>query len=201
MADIFEAVADPTRRQLLESLLESTEAGGPGELTVSELVEQTGLGQPTVSKHLKTLREVGLVEVREAGQKRFYSVTPEPLEEIEDWMINFLSLDFEGDEVETDDLAHNLAGVGEQLGHWLTERSTWLTQQLKSKAAEVEIEFDAAEMGKRLGRKLADTKFEAEKSAKDFERIAKQKVEEVVDDVKSEAAHLAEELRNRKGKK
>lgn len=201
MADIFEAVADPTRRQLLESLLESTEVGGPGELTVSELVEQTGLGQPTVSKHLKTLREVGLVEVREAGQKRFYSVTPEPLEEIEDWMINFLSLDFEGDEVETDDLAHNLAGVGEQLGHWLTERSTWLTQQLKARASEVDIDFDAAEMGKRLGRKLADAKAEAEKSVKDFERIAKQKVEEVVDDVRSEAAHLAEELRNKTGRK
>ena len=201
MADIFEAVADPTRRQLLESLLESTEVGGPGELTVSELVEQTGLGQPTVSKHLKTLREVGLVEVREAGQKRFYSVTPEPLEEIEDWMINFLSLDFEGDEVETDDLAHNLAGVGEQLGHWLTERSNWLTQQLKARASEVDSDFDAAEMGKRLGRKLADAKSEAEKSVKDFERIAKQKVEEVVDDVKSEAAHLAEELRNKTGRK
>lgn len=201
MADIFEAVADSTRRQLLESLLESTEVGGPGELTVSELVEQTGLGQPTVSKHLKTLREVGLVEVREAGQKRFYSVTPEPLEEIEDWMINFLSLDFEGDEVETDDLAHNLAGVGEQLGHWLTERSNWLTQQLKARASEVDIDFDAAEMGKRLGRKLADAKSEAEKSVKDFERIAKQKVEEVVDDVKSEAAHLAEELRNKTGRK
>jgi len=201
MADIFEAVADPTRRQLLQSLLESTEVGGPGELTVSELVEQTGLGQPTVSKHLKTLREVGLVEVREAGQKRFYSVTPEPLEEIEDWMINFLSLDFEGDEVETDDLAHNLAGVGEQLGHWLTERSTWLTQQLKARASEVDIDFDAAEMGKRLVRKLADAKAEAEKSVKDFERIAKQKVEEVVDDVRSEAAHLAEELRNKTGRK
>lgn len=201
MADIFEAVADPTRRQLLESLLASNEPGGAGELTVSELVEQTGLGQPTVSKHLKTLREVGLVAVREAGQKRFYSVTPEPLEEIEDWMINFLSLDFEGDEYETDDLAHNLAGVGEQLGHWLTERSNWLTQQLKAKAAEVEIDFDAAEMGKRLGRKLADAKSEAEKSVKDFERIAKQKVEEVVDDVKSEAAHLAEELRNKTGRK
>ena len=181
--------------------MESTEVGGPGELTVSELVEQTGLGQPTVSKHLKTLREVGLVEVREAGQKRFYSVTPEPLEEIEDWMINFLSLDFEGDEVETDDLAHNLAGVGEQLGHWLTERSTWLTQQLKARASEVDIDFDAAEMGKRLGRKLADAKSEAEKSVKDFERIAKQKVEEVVDDVRSEASHLAEELRNKTGRK
>ncbi|MDG2497593.1 MAG: metalloregulator ArsR/SmtB family transcription factor [Aquiluna sp.] len=203
MADIFEAVADPTRRHLLESLLASNLAGGSGEMTVTELVDLTKLGQPTVSKHLKTLREVGLVAVREEGQKRYYSVTPEPLEEIEDWMINFLSLDFEDDDYDdyrSDDLAHNLAGVGEQLGHWLTERSSWLTDQLKSRASEIDVDFDASEMGKRLGRKLADAKSEAEKSVKDFERVAKQKVEEVIDDVKTETQHLAEEVRKRTGK-
>lgn len=204
MADIFEAVADPTRRQLLESLLASNLAGGKGEMTVTELVDLTKLGQPTVSKHLKTLREVGLVAVREEGQKRYYSVTPEPLEEIEDWMINFLSLDFEDEDDQdyrSDDLAHNLAGVGEQLGHWLTERSSWLTDQLKSKASEIDVDFDASEMGKRLGRKLADAKSEAEKSVKDFERVAKQKVEEVIDDVKTETQHLADEVRKKTGKK
>jgi len=200
MADIFEAVADPTRRKLLESLLNSN-VGGSGELTVSQLVELTGLGQPTVSKHLKTLREVGLVAAREEGQKRFYSVTPEPLEEIEDWMIGFLSLDFEVEDDMVDDFAHNLASAGEQIGHWLTERSSWLTGQLKSRASEVDIDFDAAEMGKRLGRKLADAKSEGEKSVKDLERIAKQKVEEVIDDVKSETQHLAEEVRTRTSKK
>ena len=200
MADIFEAVADPTRRKLLESLLDSNIVGS-GELTVSELVEISGLGQPTVSKHLKTLREVGLVAAREEGQKRYYSVTPEPLEEIEDWMINFLSLDFESEDEIADDLAHSLASAGEQVGHWLTERSSWLTAQLKSRAAEVDIDFDAAEMGRRLGRKLADAKSEAEKSVKDFERIAKQKVEEVMDDVKSETQHLADEVRARTGRK
>ncbi len=204
MADIFEAVADPTRRQLLESLLASNLAGGKGEMTVTELVDLTKLGQPTVSKHLKTLREVGLVAVREEGQKRYYSVTPEPLEEIEDWMINFLSLDFEDEDDQdyrSDDLAHNLAGVGEQLGHWLTERSSWLTDQLKSRASEIDVDFDASEMGKRLGRKLADAKSEAEKSVKDFERVAKQKVEEVIDDVKTETQHLAYEVRKKTGKK
>jgi len=204
MADIFEAVADPTRRQLLESLLASNLAGGKGEMTVTELVDLTKLGQPTVSKHLKTLREVGLVAVREEGQKRYYSVTPEPLEEIEDWMINFLSLDFEDEDDQdyrSDDLAHNLAGVGEQLGHWLTERSSWLTDQLKSRASEIDVDFDASVMGKRLGRKLADAKSEAEKSVKDFERVAKQKVEEVIDDVKTETQHLADEVRKKTGKK
>ena len=70
MADIFEAIADPTRRKIMETLLSAQVAGS--ELTVSELVQKTGLGQPTVSKHLKTLREVGLVAAREDGQKRFY---------------------------------------------------------------------------------------------------------------------------------
>ncbi len=51
MADIFEAIADPTRRQLMETLLSSHLTGGNGELTVTELVEKTGVGQPTVSKH------------------------------------------------------------------------------------------------------------------------------------------------------
>ena len=116
-------------------------------------------------------------------------------------MIDFLSLDFESEDEVVDDLAHSLAGAGEQLGHWLTERSSWLTGQLKSRASEVDIDFNAAEMGRRLGRKLADARSEAEKSVKDFERIAKQKVEEVIDDVKSAAQHLAEEVRNLTSKK
>ena len=195
MADIFEAIADSTRRQLLETLLASHLVGGSGELTVTELVEKTGFGQPTVSKHLKTLREVGLVTAREDGQKRFYSVTPEPLEEIEDWMINFLSLGFEDEDEQEDDLAQNLSVAGEKLGHWITERGSWLASELKSKANELDIEFDAKELGRRLGRKLADAKTEVETSAKDFEKLAKQKVEEVVDEVRSEASHFAEEVR------
>jgi ArsR family transcriptional regulator, arsenate/arsenite/antimonite-responsive transcriptional repressor len=195
MADIFEAIADSTRRQLLETLLGSHLVGGSGELTVTELVEKTGFGQPTVSKHLKTLREVGLVTAREDGQKRFYSVTPEPLEEIEDWMINFLSLGFEEEDELEDDLAQNLSVAGEKLGHWITERGSWLASELKARADELDIEFDAKELGRRLGRKLADAKTEVETSAKDFEKLAKQKVEEVVDEVRSEASHFASEVR------
>jgi ArsR family transcriptional regulator len=197
MADIFEAIADPTRRKILETLLSAQVAGA--ELTVSELVQKTGLGQPTVSKHLKTLREVGLVTAREDGQKRFYSVTPEPLEEIEDWMINFLSLGFEAEGEE--DLAKNLGEAGEKLGHWITERAAWLGEQLRSRADELDVDVDPKELGKRLGRKLAETRVEAEKSAKDFEKIARQKVEEVVDDVRNEATHFAEEVKSKVGKK
>jgi len=201
MADIFEAIADPTRRHLLETLLGSHLIGGSGELTVTELVEKTGHGQPTVSKHLKTLREVGLVAAREDGQKRYYSVTPEPLEEIEDWMINFLSLDFDPEYEEGEELAENLSVAGAKLGHWLTEKAGWLNETLKAKAAELDIDADPKELGKRLGRKLADAKLEAEKSAKDFERVARQKVEEVVDEVRSETAHLVTEVKAKVSKK
>ena len=197
MADIFEAIADPTRRKIMETLLSAQVAGA--ELTVSELVQKTSLGQPTVSKHLKTLREVGLVAAREDGQKRFYSVTPEPLEEIEDWMINFLSLGFEAEGEE--DLAKNLGEAGEKLGHWITEKAAWLGEQLRSRAEELDVDVDPKELGKRLGRKLAETRVEAEKSAKDFEKIARQKVEEVVDDVRNEATHFAEEVKSKVGKK
>lgn len=201
MADIFEAIADSTRRKLLETLLGSHLVGGSGELTVTELVEKTGFGQPTVSKHLKTLREVGLVTAREDGQKRFYSVTPEPLEEIEDWMINFLSLGFEEEDEGEDDLAQNLSVAGEKLGHWITERAGWLAKELKAKADEMDLDFDAKELGRRLGRKLADAKTETETSVKDFEKIAKQKVEEVLDEVRTEAAHFAEGVRSKVSKK
>ncbi len=197
MADIFEAIADPTRRVLLETLLDSHLTGGNGELTVTELVERTKLGQPTVSKHLKTLREVGLVAAREDGQKRFYSVVPEPLEEIEDWMINFLSLGFDAEEEEGDEIAQTLGAAGEKLGHWLTEKAGWLGDQLKNKVDELDIEVDPKELGHRLGRKLADAKVEAAKSAKDFEKIARDKVEEVVDEVKAEAKHLASEVKSK----
>ena len=197
MADIFEAVADPTRRKIMETLLAAQVAGS--ELTVSELVSKTKLGQPTVSKHLKTLREVGLVAAREDGQKRFYSVTPDPLEEIEDWMINFLSLGFEAEQEE--DLAKNLGLAGERLGNWITEKAGWLSEQLKVRLEEADIDADPKELGRRLGRKLAEARVEAEKGARDFEKIAREKVEEVVDEVKTEATHFAQEVRSKVNKK
>jgi ArsR family transcriptional regulator len=95
MADIFDVVADETRREMLQILLENSVAGS-GEMSVSELVARTGLSQPTVSKQLKVLREGGLVGVREEGQHRLYHLDPTPLEELEDWVIPFLSVSFPG---------------------------------------------------------------------------------------------------------
>jgi ArsR family transcriptional regulator, arsenate/arsenite/antimonite-responsive transcriptional repressor len=97
MADIFDVVADTTRRDILGVLLdrETSAPESGGEISVSEIVSTLGLSQPTVSKHLKVLREAGLVGVREEGQHRYYHLDYAPLEEIEDWLIPFLSVDFE----------------------------------------------------------------------------------------------------------
>lgn len=65
------------------------------EISVSEIVAQLEMSQPTVSKHLKVLREAELVSVREEGQHRFYSLNPEPLEMVEDFVIPFLSAGFD----------------------------------------------------------------------------------------------------------
>ncbi len=87
MADIFDVLSDPTRRELLGRLLA---AGQDGELPVGALVELTGLSQPTVSKHLKVLRDQGLVAVREEAQHRFYRLEPEPLVEVQTWLAPFV---------------------------------------------------------------------------------------------------------------
>lgn len=97
MADIFGVVADSTRRDILRILLERyNQTSAPqGELSVSDIVNSLGLSQPTVSKHLKVLREAGLVGVREEGQHRYYHLDFAPLEQIEDWLIPFLSIDID----------------------------------------------------------------------------------------------------------
>jgi DNA-binding transcriptional ArsR family regulator len=75
----FEVVAEPTRRRILDVLRE-------GERSVGELVERIELSQPGVSKHLRVLREAGLVRSRTEAQRRVYSVRTEPLEEIDAWL-------------------------------------------------------------------------------------------------------------------
>ncbi|MGH2591428.1 MAG: ArsR/SmtB family transcription factor [Actinomycetota bacterium] len=77
--DAFNAVAEPRRRQILDVL-----AGG--EQPVNDLVDALGLGQPQVSKHLRVLREVGLVDVRDEGRQRIYRLNGDPLKPIHDWV-------------------------------------------------------------------------------------------------------------------
>ena len=83
MADVFDVVADPTRRDIVRLLHDQP---GSGEMSVGELVEALGITQPTVSKHLKVLREGGLVGVREEGQHRFYHFAPAALADLGSWM-------------------------------------------------------------------------------------------------------------------
>ncbi|WP_456286096.1 metalloregulator ArsR/SmtB family transcription factor [Microbacterium sp. JZ70] len=88
MADIFDVIADGTRRDILQLLLRRSSDGQDGT-SVSQIVAEMGVSQPTVSKHLKVLREAGLVSVREEGQHRYYSLSPEPLEAVDDWLVPF----------------------------------------------------------------------------------------------------------------
>jgi DNA-binding transcriptional ArsR family regulator len=81
-ADAFNAVAEPRRRQILDIL-----AGG--ERPVNDLVTLLELAQPVVSKHLRVLREVGLVGVRDEGRQRIYRLNGHPLKPIHDWVKNY----------------------------------------------------------------------------------------------------------------
>jgi DNA-binding transcriptional ArsR family regulator len=78
----FEAIAEPNRRRLLELLR-------TGERPAGDLVEATGLSQPGVSKHLKLLREAGLVSVRPDGQRRLYRLEARNLASLDDWLQPF----------------------------------------------------------------------------------------------------------------
>jgi DNA-binding transcriptional ArsR family regulator len=79
MVDGFTVIADPSRRQILDLLL-------AGERDVNELVGELGAAQPNVSKHLRVLREAGLVGARVEGPRRVYHLTSTPLADVEGWL-------------------------------------------------------------------------------------------------------------------
>lgn len=81
-SDAFNAVAEPRRRQILDAL-------ASGEHSVGELVEALHVAQPVVSKHLKVLRNVDLVSVRDAGRQRLYRLNGAPLRTIHDWVRSY----------------------------------------------------------------------------------------------------------------
>jgi DNA-binding transcriptional ArsR family regulator len=81
-ADAFNAVAEPRRREILDVL-------AAGERPVNDLVRVLGLAQPQVSKHLRVLREVGAVDVREQGRQRLYRLNGEALKPIHDWVKDY----------------------------------------------------------------------------------------------------------------
>jgi DNA-binding transcriptional ArsR family regulator len=79
MEAVLQALADPSRRTVLETLTD-------GPATVNELAALLPIARPGVSRHLRVLREAGLVEVRQDAQRRIYSLRPEPLAEIDEWL-------------------------------------------------------------------------------------------------------------------
>ena len=82
----YAALAEPSRRRILDLLRD-------GEHSVNDLVERLPLSQPGVSKHLKVLREAGLVDVRRDGKRRWYGVRAQPLTEMAEWLRRFDALE------------------------------------------------------------------------------------------------------------
>ena len=85
MISTFDVLAEPTRRRILDLIRDD-------ERPVNELVAKLDISQPGVSKHLRVLREAGLVEVRTDAQRRLYRVRPEPLAEIDAWLAPYRRL-------------------------------------------------------------------------------------------------------------
>src|SRR5947208_5577658 len=79
---VFEIIAEPNRRAILSLLVSSQQ-------TVGEIERQLGMPQPTVSKHLRVLRDAGFVESRVDAQRRLYRLKPEPLQEVDEWLDQF----------------------------------------------------------------------------------------------------------------
>ena len=85
MIATFELLAEPTRRRILDLLRD-------GERPVGELVQRLSMSQPAVSKHLRVLRDSGLVDVRVDAQRRMYRLRPEPLKEVDAWIAPYRRL-------------------------------------------------------------------------------------------------------------
>jgi ArsR family transcriptional regulator len=156
MADIFDVVADATRRDLLRVLLDRYTASDStrGEISVGEIVEKLGLSQPTVSKHLKVLRDHDLVTVREEGQHRYYSLDTSPLEDLEDWLIPFLSADFD-------------AGLGVGSTVFAAWSGVQVPEPLRRAAETLQHPTEA---GTAIGRRAAEASIRLQDASHDIER-------------------------------
>jgi DNA-binding transcriptional ArsR family regulator len=85
MGTTLQVIAEPRRQAILDLLRE-------GELPVGELVERLGMSQPLVSKHLRVLKDAGLVQARVDAQRRLYRIRPEPLAEVDEWLAPYRAL-------------------------------------------------------------------------------------------------------------
>ena len=164
MADIFSVIADSTRREILEVLLDRRSEGR--EASVSEIVEALGITQPTVSKHLKVLREAGLATVREEGQHRYYSIDTAPLDALDDWLMPFI---FSDDDESGD------GGLGAAaFAAWaeVTGPLRQAAEQARSRAAQAKdaverVAHDPKPFGESVGRRAAEVMHNARSRAED----------------------------------
>ena len=164
MSDIFTVVADPTRREILDLLLDRRARNA--EASVSEIVEALGVTQPTVSKHLKVLREAGLALVREDGQHRYYSIDVRPLDALDDWLMPFIF---------SDDEEHGEAALGAAaFAAWaeVTEPIRHAAEQARTRAgaareAVERVAHDPRPFGESVGRKAADVMHSAKSKVQD----------------------------------
>ena len=102
----FSALSDGTRMAIVEQLMEH------GESPAGDLVRGSGITAPAVSRHLKVLREAELVSVREEGQHRYYSLAVAPLDEVDDWLVPFFSVDVENEPALPESAVHAAEVVG-----------------------------------------------------------------------------------------
>ena len=110
MESSFAVVADPNRRAILSLLLSS-------EQSVGEIERELGLAQPSVSKHLRVLRDAGFVEARIEAQRRLYRLRPEPLMELDAWLVpfrRFWSKHVDALEAHLDRMAKSASGKGKK---------------------------------------------------------------------------------------
>jgi DNA-binding transcriptional ArsR family regulator len=202
MSDIFSVLSDPTRRAILTALATKSQ-------TVGDLVSLTGEGQPTVSKHLKTLRDSGLVTVEAAGQARVYSIVTKPLAEVHSFLAKLGTKSTDGGSASAsrgslssptnEELPRLLGEAGEKLGGLLAAGATWLNSQIAAKLTEANV--DPNKLGKDLGRKLAEAKGAAADLAGDAEGQLRDEVSELSAKLGAKIAEVKDQVLPAKNKK
>lgn len=202
MADIFSVIADSTRRDILSVLLERRSMSG--EASVSQIVEALGVPQPTVSKHLRTLRDAGLVTVREDGQHRLYAIVLAPFDQIDDWLMPFIFADSDQEEASVGAAAFAawaganvqapLRAAAEQ-ARSAAEQARIATEQALARVTE-RVEHPAP-VGESLGRRAAESAHDLRERVQE----ARDRIHEVQDrlhEMQSRASQRIDEARGKK---
>jgi DNA-binding transcriptional ArsR family regulator len=201
MADIFSVIADSTRRDILGVLLERRAT--TGDASVSQIVEALGVPQPTVSKHLRTLRDAGLVTVREDGQHRHYAIVLAPFDEIDDWLMPFIFAEGEQEEATLGAAAFAAwAGVNVQAplraaadqARQAAEQARVAAEQALARVSDT-VEHPAA-AGTSIGRKAADRVHDVQERVQE----ARDRIHEVQERLQELSARNAQRFDGAKGK-